>query len=329
MGRKGLYSILIVIGVLVGSTFITKDEPFMLKEKQPKIGVLQFVSHPALDEIYQGFLSELNKQGYKDGKNIKLVFQNAQGDQNKLLTMSQYLREEKVSVSVGIATPSAQALANVMSDKQPVVLGAVSDPKAAGLVSNNEYPGGYITGVSDQAPVKEQIQLMKELLPNLKRVGILYSSSEDNSSAQVKKFKQLAPSDWDVKEYSVPTHNEIKQMTQVMVQEVEAIYIPIDNTIADGLEMVVQLADDKKVPIIPSAETMVEAGGLATVGINQFKLGEQTAKMTIDILEHKKKPGDMPIYTFNTGDKVINQKKAEELGIKIPKQLTSYLKVLD
>ncbi|EOL44234.1 tryptophan ABC transporter substrate-binding protein [Enterococcus caccae] len=322
--RKNRLSIVVVMIVifLIGSFFVEKKEA--AKEKLPTVGVLQFVSHPALDQIYKGIQAGLKEKGYEDGKNMVIAFQNGQADQSKLATMSQQLvQEKKADVLIGIATPAAQALANITTEI-PIVLGAITDPVSAGLVKNNNQPGGNITGVSDKSPVAAQFDLVSEILPKKKKVGILYASSEENSKYQVEEAKNVAEKKGlTVKTYAVPSSNEIAQTVQVMTSEVDFIYIPTDNTIANAMQTVVNEANKTKTPIIPSVDTMVEQGGLATVGINQFDLGVQTGKMAADILSGKAKPETTPIYTFKTGDIIINQKQAEKLGISIPEHIKS------
>lgn len=230
---------------------------------------------------------------------------------------------------IGIATPAAQALANTTSEI-PIVLGAITDPVSAGLVKNDQQPGGNITGVSDKSPVDAQFELVKEILPESKKVGILYASSEENSKYQVEEAKKIAENQgWSVKTYAVPSSNEIAQTVQVMTSEVDFIYIPTDNTIANAMQTVVNEANKSKTPIIPSVDTMVEQGGLATVGINQFDLGIQTGKMAADILSGKAKPATTPIYTFKTGDIIINEKQAAKLGISIPENIKSKATIIE
>jgi putative ABC transport system substrate-binding protein len=231
--------------------------------------------------------------------------------------MSQHLINEKSDVLVGIATPAAQALAN-QTQEIPIVLGAISDPKSAGLVEDNNHPGGNITGVSDQSPVEAQLELVKEILPSSKKMGILYSSAEDNSAYQAEKITAEAKkSGFDVKSYPVPSTNEISQMMQVMSKEVDFVYLPTDNTMANAMQTIVDVANQYKIPVIPSVDTMVEQGGLATVGINQYELGVKTGEMVASILKGESKPATTPIYTFDSGDIIINQKQADFLNISI------------
>ncbi|MGL4697742.1 tryptophan ABC transporter substrate-binding protein [Enterococcus larvae] len=324
--KKLLAVISVLVLFLIVSFFTEKNEE--KKEDVPTVGVLQFVSHPALDEIYRGIKDGLKESGYEDGKNLKIAFQNGQADQSKLATMSQQLIDKKSDVLIGIATPAAQALANSTSDI-PIVLGAITDPVSAGLVETNEKPGRNITGVSDKSPVDAQFDLALELLPNARSVGILYSSAEENSKYQAAEAEKAAEAlGLTAKSYVVPSSNEIAQTVQVMSGEVDFIYIPTDNTIANAMQTVVNEANKSKTPIIPSVDTMVEEGGLATVGINQYELGVQTGKMAADILAGKSDPATTPIYTFETGDVIINEAQAKKLGLTIPENVVEDAKLV-
>lgn len=324
--KKLLVVVSALVLFLIVSFFTEKNEE--AKQDIPTVGVLQYVSHPALDEIYRGIQDGLKENGYTDGENLKIVFQNGQADQSKLATMSQQLVDKQSDVLIGIATPAAQALANTTSEI-PIVLGAITDPVSAGLVASNEKPGGNITGVSDKSPVDAQFDLATKLLPKAASVGILYSSAEENSKYQAAEAEKAAQAlGLKAKSYVVPSSNEIAQTVQVMSGEVDFIYIPTDNTIANAMQTVVNEANKTKTPIIPSVDTMVEEGGLATVGINQYELGVQTGKMAADILSGKSEPATTPVYTFNTGDIIINEAQAKALGVTIPADVKDEAKLV-
>jgi putative ABC transport system substrate-binding protein len=325
MKNKRLIAVIAIIFIYLAGAFVMeKHEGTQTNSRQEEIktvGVLQYVSHPALDEIYRGIKDGLKESGLREGKNLNIEFQNGQADQSKLSTMSQQLVQKNPDVLIGIATPAAQSLVNATT-KIPVVLGAVTDPVGAGLVQSMEKPGGNVTGVSDQPPVSAQIHLLKQLLPEAKTVGILYSSAEDNSKYQVTQAEKAAAKEGlTASKYAVPSTNEIAQTVQVMSQSVDAIYIPLDNTIANAMQTVVKEADKAGIPVIPSVDTMVEQGGLATIGINQYELGKQSGKMAADIALHGANPATTPVYTFDKGDVIINEKQAEKLGITIPESL--------
>lgn len=322
MKNKRLLAVLAVLVVLVGGSLIYSSlnkgggSKSTTDKKTVKVGVLQYVSHPSLDLIYKGIKDGLAEEGYK-ADDIKIDFMNAEGDQSKVATMSKQLVSNDNDVLIGIATPSAQGLAAATKNK-PVVMGAITDPVGANLVKNLEKPGGNITGVSDRNPAKQQLELIKKLTPNVKTIGALYSSSEDNSKSQVEEFKKLAEeAGYKVEEYSVPSTNEIASTMNVMTGKVDAIWIPIDNTIASAFATVVSSNKDAKKPIYPSATAMVEEGGLASVVVDQHDLGVATGKMAAKILKGAK-PEETPVEIFNKGKSVINKKNAKELGITVP-----------
>lgn len=289
--------------------------------KQIKIGVVQLVEHPALDAAYKGFVDGLAKEGYEDGKNIKITYENAQGEQANCQTIANKLVNDKSDLILAIATPAAQAVANTTKDI-PVLVTAVTDPASSKLVASNEAPGGNVTGTSDLTPVEAQIKLLKQILPNAKKVGLLYCSSEANSKFQVDIAKKIA-ADLGMKtvEATVSNSNEIQQVTQSLVGKVDAIYIPTDNMISAGIATVSMVAEPAKIPLIVGEAGMIEKGGLATYGINYYDLGLLTAKQAVKILRDGAKPADMPIEYSTNCDLTLNKDVAAKIGITFPQEL--------
>jgi putative ABC transport system substrate-binding protein len=317
--KKILTAIAALVIIILGFSFFG-NKPNKTNKSVKTVGVLQFVSHPALDEIYRGLKDGLKDNGYTEGKNLKIIFQNGQADQSKLQIMSEELINKHSDVLVGIATPAAQSLANTTS-KTPIVLGAITDPVGAKLVNDETKPSGNVTGVSDKTPAAAQIDLISQLLPQTKVIGTLYSSGEDNSRFEIDQLKKVASKKgYVVKEYAVPSTNEINSTVAAMVKDVDLIYIPVDNTIASAMQTVVSVANANKKPIIPSVNTMVEQGGLAAVGINQHELGVKTGEMVAQILNGKKIE-KLPVYSFKKGDIYLNEKQAKLLGVTIPDDL--------
>ncbi|GHP14506.1 ABC transporter substrate-binding protein [Lentilactobacillus fungorum] len=312
--------VILVLVAILGVAFF-QEKQAQKPPAKPTVGILQLMSHPALDAIHRGIIHGLEEEGYRPGKNIQIDFQNAQNDQSNLKTMSTKFANEDADLSIGIATPSAQALANTIN-KKPVILGAITDPKGAGLVKNNQKPGGNITGVSDQAPLKEQLGLIKQIMPKLKTLGIIYTSSDDSAVAQYKKFAKLCQQERiPLKAYSIANTNDLTQVAEQAVRSVDAIYVPTDNTIAGAMQTLVGAANKSKVPVFPAVDTMVKAGGLATYGVDQYQLGVATGKMSAQILKGKRKPATTPIKFFRHGKLIINEKQASYLGIRIPATL--------
>lgn len=292
------------------------------QEKSLKLGVLQLLSHPALDAIYQGLQDELDKEGFKDGENLTLDLQNAQGDQSNLATMSNKLVSDKSDIIVAITTPATLSLANVTKDI-PIVMAGITYPVEAGLISSEAKPGNNITGVSDRTPIKQQLELMKEIVPNLSTIGILYTSSEDNSVKQAEEAQAFAKElGLEVKIATIANTNDIQQVSESLASQVQAIFIPIDNTIASAMSTVVKVTDQAKVPVFPSADTMVADGGVLGLGVDQYQIGVEAAKMVIAISKGAN-PADTPIVIANAGVIYLNQAKADQLGLVIPDTIKS------
>lgn len=291
------------------------------KSKQTKIGIIQLVEHPALDASYKGFVDGLAEAGYVDGENIKIDYQNAQGEQANCVTIADKFISSRSDLILAIATPAAQAVAN-KTDTIPILITAVTDPKTAGLVESNEKPNTNVSGTSDLTPCAAQIQLLHRIVPSAKKIGMLYCSSEENSKFQV----NLAKEECDIlglsyTDYTVSNTNEVQQVVQSMVGKVDAVYTPTDNMIASCMATVALVATEAKLPVICGEKGMTDQGGLATYGINYYELGKQTAKMAVEILRDGKKPQDMPIQYLETCDFTYNKAVADELGITIPEDL--------
>ncbi|MGP4116487.1 tryptophan ABC transporter substrate-binding protein [Levilactobacillus zymae] len=315
---KRLYGLIAIILIFLGFAFVKENrQQNAQKTGTPTVGILQLLSPPALDAIHKGIIHGLAEEGYHVNKNIKIDFQNAQNDQSNLKTMSARFVNEHANVMIGIATPAAQALANA-SSTTPVVLGAITDPKGADLVKSNTRPGTNVTGVSDQAPLKAQLKLIQKIMPNMKTLGIIYTSSDDSATAQYHQFAAICKqANVKLKAYSIANTNDLNQVAQQMVSQVDAVYVPTDNTVASAMQTLVATANAKKVPVFPAVDTMVKAGGLATLSINQYKLGVETGKMTAAILRGKN-PATTPIHFERRGEMTINLAAAKKLGITLP-----------
>lgn len=291
------------------------------KDKKIKIGVIQLVEHPALDKNYQGFVDGLKDAGFIDGQNIEIDYENAQGEQANCVTIAQKLVNDQSDLIFAIATPAAQAVANMTSDI-PILVSSVTDPKTAQLVESNEKPGTNVSGTSDLTPCAAQISLLKRLLPSAKKVAILFCSSEENSRFQANLAEAACQKEGlDFVEATVSNTNEVQQVVQSLVGKVDAIYAPTDNMIASSMATVALVTTPNKIPVICGEEGMVQGGGLATYGINYYELGLQTAKMAVEILKDGKKPADMPIQYLEKCDFSCNKEVADELGIEIPADL--------
>ena len=289
--------------------------------KKLKIGIIQLVEHPALDKNYKGFVDGLAEAGYVDGKNISIDYHNAQGEQVNCVTIAEKLINDRDDLIFAIATPAAQAVANLTQDI-PIVISSVTDPESAKLVLKNTNPGTNVTGTSDLTPCEAQIDLLRKLAPNATTVGIMYCSSEQNSHFQASLAKAACDRvGLKYIEGTVSNSNEIQQVAQSLCGKVDAIYTPTDNMIAAGMATVAQVAIENKIPTIVGEEGMVVSGGLATYGINYYELGKQTARMAVEILKDGKKPADMPIQYLEKCDLSVNEETAKAIGITIPNTL--------
>lgn len=280
-----------------------------------KVGVLQYVEHDSLSATYEGFVAGLEEAGYKDGDNLTIHFLNASGDNANMQTMTEALGNNN-DYLFAIATPAAQALANKVKNK-PVYFSAVSDPVGAGLVKSLEKPGTNVTGTIDAGPIKEQVELLVNIIPNVKRVGILYNSGETNSISEAKKAREIMEEKGiEVEEATVTSTNDVSQIVQsVLKKDIDALYTVTDNTIASSMTLVGDLAIDAKIPLIGGSKDMILENGLATFGLDYFELGKQTAQMLVNQIEKDLKTEEIPVESAKNLELVINEKVAEKLGI--------------
>lgn len=282
-------------------------------EEMIEVGVIQYVSHEALDAVAQGFEDELDAQGYGDRVNIDL--QNAQADQATLTAIANQFAQQDMDLILAIATPSGQAAAQAMPEV-PVVFSAVTDPVAAELVDSWDAPGGKVTGVSDMNPVEEQLKLLLEIAPDVKRVGIVFSSGEVNAEVQVAAAEEAAPGlGLTVVTAAVSNSSEVQQAAESL--DVDAYYIPTDNTVVSGLEGLLQVAEGKQVPVISSDVGSVERGAIASQSVDYVQQGKDAATMAIQIFEGAD-PATMPVQVQEQFALSINPDAAERMGVTIP-----------
>lgn len=258
--------------------------------------------------------------GYEEGKDVEFIFKSAQGDIDSCRTIAEMFKENQVDLILAVATPNAQAAANVISDI-PIVITAVTDPVVAGLAQSLERPGGNISGTTDMNPVEEQVALVKRFLPEAKTLGIMYNAGEDNSVVQVEIAREAASKvGLELVEATVTNKSEVNQAALSLVDRVDAIYVPTDNTVAAAISAVVKVANPAGVPVFGSERAHVEQGGLATFGVDYYLLGRQTAQVAHEILQGKN-PGEIPIEGSRDLKLIINKKAAEELNLTIPEEL--------
>lgn len=316
---RKLLAPLLVVGILLTSLIILHQLKADKKKDVFRIGISQFITHQSLDATREGFVDELDKQGYVEGKNIEIDLQNAQGEQRNLKTISQQLAESS-DVVLAIATPSAQSLANT-TQTTPVIFSAVTDPVSAKLVESREHPGGNVTGTSDQSSdaISTQINLIKKVLPKAKTIGILYTQSEPNSVVQKDEAKRLLEEKgFTVVEKTILDSNNVKAAAESLMAEVDMVFVPTDNIISSTMETVKQVSIKHKVPVFGGSTEMIAVGGLYNYGTNYEELGRQTARMLIRVLKGEK-PENIAVELPEKLELHTNQEMAEVLGIDISK----------
>lgn len=316
---RKLLAPLLVVGILLTSLISLHQLKADKKKDVFRIGISQFITHQSLDATREGFVDELAKQGYVEGKNIEIDLQNAQGEQRNLKTISQQLSESS-DVVLAIATPSAQSLANT-TQTTPVIFSAVTDPVSAKLVESREHPGGNVTGTSDQSSdaISTQINLIKKVLPKAKTIGILYTQSEPNSVVQKDEAKRLLEEKgFSVVEKTILDSNNVKAAAESLMAEVDMVFVPTDNIISSTMETVKQVSIKHKVPVFGGSTEMIAVGGLYNYGTNYEELGRQTARMLIRVLKGEK-PENIAVELPEKLELHTNQEMAEALGIDISK----------
>lgn len=316
---RKLLAPLLVVGILLTSLISLHQLKADKKKDVFRIGISQFITHQSLDATREGFVDELAKQGYVEGKNIEIDLQNAQGEQRNLKTISQQLAESS-DVVLAIATPSAQSLANT-TQTTPVIFSAVTDPVSAKLVESREHPGGNVTGTSDQSSdaISIQINLIKKVLPKAKTIGILYTQSEPNSVVQKDEAKRLLEEKgFTVVEKTILDSNNVKAAAESLMAEVDMVFVPTDNIISSTIETVKQVSIKHKVPVFGGSTEMIAVGGLYNYGTNYEELGRQTARMLIRVLKGEK-PENIAVELPEKLELHTNKEMADALGIDISK----------
>ncbi|WP_427870266.1 ABC transporter substrate-binding protein [Leucobacter luti] len=288
--------------------------------KSVKVGISQLVQHPALDAATDGFKQAFIDAGYEEGKTVEFDVQNANNEQAVAVTIAQNFATSDNDLVLAVATPAAQAAAQAITDK-PILFTAVTDAVAAKLVDSNEKPGGNITGTSDMAPLEDQLKMIQQIVPDAKKVGIVYASGEVNSEVQVKAAQDAAKGlGIEIVTKTVTTANDIAQATEAL-GDVDAIYVPTDNMVVSGISSLVQVAEDKQIPVIGAESGTVKGGAIATLGIDYTELGKQTGEMAIKILQDGADPAEMPVEFSKEFAYVVNPDAAKRMGVEIPKEI--------
>ncbi|MGU3574018.1 ABC transporter substrate-binding protein [Brucellaceae bacterium C25G] len=287
------------------------------KAQDVSVAVTAIVEHPALDAVRDGVKDALAEAGYKDGENYKFTYQSAQGNPATAAQIARQFVGDAPSVIVPISTPSAQAVVAATRDI-PVVFTAVSDPVGAQLVKTMEKPGNNVTGLSDLSPVVEHVALIKEIMPNVKKIGYLYNSGETNSVSLLDALKEAAAKeDIEIIESVATKSSEVKGAAQALIGRADAMYVPTDNTIVSALESAVTVAEEGKLPLFTADTDSVTRGAVAALGFNYYDVGKQTGAVVARILKGEK-PGDINVEVAKGTDLVVNLSAAKKMGIELP-----------
>ncbi|MEE6287178.1 ABC transporter substrate-binding protein [Georgenia sp. MJ173] len=279
------------------------------------VGVTQIAAHPSLDSSLVGFKAALADAGLE----VEYDEQNAQGDQPTAIAIANDLASGGHDLILAIATPTAQAAAQAITDV-PILITAVTEPLEAGLVDSWELPGANLTGTSDLNPVAEQLELLTEIAPDAQSVGIVYSAGEVNSEVQVELAREAAAGlGVEIEVATVTNSGEVQQAADSL--DVDAFYVPTDNTVIQSFEALLQIAESKSIPLISADGDTVERGAIATYGVDYELLGYQTGEMAVRILQDGADPAEMPIETLTEWPLIVNPAAAERMGVELSAEL--------
>lgn len=290
------------------------------------VAITQIVGHNSLDAVRQGIVDELKDNGFKEGENLRIIFSNAQGSVVVASQIAQQFAAIKPDLIIAIATPSAQAVINAAKNtKIPVLFAAVTDPVNAKLVTNLQQPGGDVTGTQSITPMAEQIAFVKKLYPNIKTLGVLINSGETNSVNLLKLAEQSAAAE----NIKITTRNaansaEVQSAVSSLINEVDGFFLLQDNTITSALPIVLKTALQHKKPVFSTYLVAVEKGALAGLAIDDYKIGRQTGKLAVRLLNGEN-PGSIPVEEPKDLESAINLDTAKELNFELtPEQLRTF-----
>jgi putative ABC transport system substrate-binding protein len=299
--------------------------PAMAADKS--VAVTAIVEHPALDAVRDGVKDELKEEGFEAGKNLKWEYQSAQGNTGTAAQIARKFVGDKPDVILAIATPSAQALVSA-TKSIPVVYSGVTDPVAAQLVKDWKASGTNVTGVSDLLELDKQIDLIKRVVPNAKRVGMVYNPGEANSAVVVKALKELlAKSNMTLVEAAAPRSVDVGSAAKSLIGKVDVIYTNTDNNVVSAYEALVKVGNDAKIPLVASDTDSVKRGAIAALGVNYYDLGRQTGKVVGRILKGEK-PGDIASATSSKLELFVNTAAAQKQGVTLSPELVSSAKTV-
>ncbi len=313
-----------VLGAALLSMALVGTTTVYAEEEQYTIGIQQFAEHGSLDNCREGFLEGLKEEGIEEGKNLTVDYKNAAADMGTCGQISDSFASDKVDLMVGIATPSAQSLYNAAMDTDiPVIYTAVTDPLAAELADEEGNPVGEITGTSDKLPIKQQLEMIRQILPEAKTIGIMYTTSEANSESAIKEYEKLAGDyDFKIETAGITVTADIPLAAQSLMEKVDCLTNLTDNTVVSSLPAILEMANEAGIPVFGSEIEQVKLGCLAAEGLDYIELGKQTGRMAAQVLKGEKKASELPFETIEEASLYVNAEAAENLGVEIPEEMT-------
>ena len=322
MKHKGISKILIgiclVLVLALALPFMSACQPGMNYE----IGITQIVTHPALDSAREGFIAVLAEEGFVEGENVEYILRNAEGDMSIAVSIAEYFVAEKVDLILSIATPTSQAVVGAVEGTDiPVVFNSVTEPKEAGLVASWEKPGGQVTGVSDMAPIEPQVELIMDIAPDTKRLGVIYNAGEVNSVVQVEMLNDIVGKfGLTVVAATAASTADVLAAAQSLVGRVDTIWVPADNTAVAAFESIVKVGEENGMPVFAADVATVERGAIGCYGLDYTVVGRESGKIAVRILRGEK-PAGIPVGMVPLDELYLNKEAAERMGVTIPQAL--------
>ena len=311
-----------IISIIIAAALIL-TAAFAMAETY-KIGVGQFAQHGSLDNCYQGFLAGLAEAGIVEGENLKVDYQNAQADMGIAQQIAAQFAAGRVDMMVGIATPMAQACYNAASGAMPTIFTAVTDPIAAGFVNADGAAAGEVTGTSDALPIKAQLETIRAMLPEAKKVGILYTTSEVNSISAIELYKQLAPQyGFEIVESGISTIADIPLALDMLLSKVDCLTNLTDNTVVSALALMLDKANAAGKPVFGSEIEQVKLGCIAAEGLDYIALGRQTGLMAAKVLKGEAKASEIAYEIITEPGLYVNAAVLEKFGVTLSDELAA------
>ncbi len=288
------------------------------------IGIGQFAPHASLDNCYAGFLAGLAEAGIVEGENLTVDFQNAQADMGIAQQIAAQFAGKSVDMMVGIATPMAQACHNAASGRIPTVFTAVTDPVIAGFAAADGKATGEVTGTSDALPIQAQLETIRAMLPDAKKIGILYTTSEVNSLSAIEIYKQLAPNyGFEIVESGISTIADMPLALDALLGKVDCLSNLTDNTVVSALALILDKANAAKKPVFGSEIEQVKLGCIAAEGLDYIALGKQTGLMAAKVLKGEAKASEIPYEIITEPGLYVNSKVMKQFGVTLSDDLAA------